>query len=232
MIIDSRGLVYGSLGMIEEALEDFRVVVPWLEDNPEYLSEDLIAMRQEWLTALEQGENPFTSEVLEQLRMDEMSPDAYPEPNLLDDFSRAHFVEILENDGFVFAGSESAENNNGIPYVAYQLVFDSCENMVMLFGSEDEIILAGMVLNNCSPNQTLAEMRWFARMLLFQNPWEDVDSILMGEYFAWELTTLNKLANDEISATGEFSLEELTFNARWQENPEGETNNLIITGGW
>ena len=64
-IIDSRGLARAMTGDIEGAIEDFKAFIAWDSDQ-EYESEK--AQRQTWIEALEQGENPFTPELLEVLR--------------------------------------------------------------------------------------------------------------------------------------------------------------------
>ncbi|NES07577.1 MAG: hypothetical protein F6K22_35220 [Okeania sp. SIO2F4] len=61
-IIDSRGLARALTGDIEEAIADFQVFVEWTDDEEEK------AQRQEWIKALQAGENPFTDEVLTELR--------------------------------------------------------------------------------------------------------------------------------------------------------------------
>ncbi|MCG8368194.1 MAG: hypothetical protein MJA27_33290, partial [Pseudanabaenales cyanobacterium] len=60
-IIDSRGLARALTGDTQGAIADFKVFVAWTSE------EDSKAQRQAWIEALEQGENPFTPEVLESL---------------------------------------------------------------------------------------------------------------------------------------------------------------------
>ena len=61
--LDSRGLVYGMLGMTEEAIADFERVLELSADDvvhpPEFWAE-----RAAWLEALKQGENPFLNKDL------------------------------------------------------------------------------------------------------------------------------------------------------------------------
>ncbi len=61
-IIDSRGLARALTGDIEGAIADFQVYVEWTSNEKDK------AQRQEWIQALQAGENPFTDEVLESLR--------------------------------------------------------------------------------------------------------------------------------------------------------------------
>jgi tetratricopeptide (TPR) repeat protein len=61
-IIDSRGLARALTGDIEGAIADFQVFVEWTTN------EERKAQRQEWIKALQAGENPFTDELLKELR--------------------------------------------------------------------------------------------------------------------------------------------------------------------
>ncbi|MEO1067611.1 MAG: tetratricopeptide repeat protein [Cyanobacteria bacterium J06638_6] len=61
-IIDSRGLARALTGDTQGAIADFQAFVEWTNN------EDSKAQRQEWIEALKQGENPFTPELLEDLR--------------------------------------------------------------------------------------------------------------------------------------------------------------------
>jgi hypothetical protein len=58
----SRGLARTLTGNIAGAIEDFQAFVEWTTD------EKAKAQRQQWIEALQKGENPFTPEVLKQLR--------------------------------------------------------------------------------------------------------------------------------------------------------------------
>jgi WD40 repeat protein/tetratricopeptide (TPR) repeat protein len=61
-IIDSRGLARALTGDTEGAIADFKFFI----ESTNY--EEARAQRQAWVEALERGENPFTPEVLEELR--------------------------------------------------------------------------------------------------------------------------------------------------------------------
>jgi hypothetical protein len=61
-ILDSRGLARALTGDISGAIADFKVYLEWAYD------EAAKAQRQEWIEALRRGENPFTPELLEELR--------------------------------------------------------------------------------------------------------------------------------------------------------------------
>ncbi|MEM1168958.1 MAG: WD40 repeat domain-containing protein [Cyanobacteria bacterium P01_H01_bin.35] len=61
-IIDSRGIARALTGDFQGANADFQVFVEWTDDEEEK------AQRQEWIKALQAGANPFTDELLQELR--------------------------------------------------------------------------------------------------------------------------------------------------------------------
>ena len=63
---DSRGLANALLGNTDAAIDDFQVYVDEFSDSEE--DRDLVEKREDWIAALEAGEDPFTPEVLEALR--------------------------------------------------------------------------------------------------------------------------------------------------------------------
>ena len=61
-IINSRGLARALTGDIEGAIADFQVYVNWTSN------EEKKTQRQEWIKALQAGENPFTDKLLKELQ--------------------------------------------------------------------------------------------------------------------------------------------------------------------
>ena len=61
-IIDSRGLARALTGDTQGAIKDFEVFVKWIDDDKQK------SQRQSWIKDLRDGKNPFTPEVLEELR--------------------------------------------------------------------------------------------------------------------------------------------------------------------
>ncbi|MBT9310677.1 hypothetical protein IXB28_00530, partial [Leptothoe kymatousa TAU-MAC 1615] len=59
---DNRGLAYALTGNTQAAIADFKTYID------RTTNQDKKAQRQQWVEALEKGENPFTPEVLESLR--------------------------------------------------------------------------------------------------------------------------------------------------------------------
>ncbi|KAA3657576.1 MAG: tetratricopeptide repeat protein [Chloroflexi bacterium] len=70
-ILDSRGLARALTGDYEGAIEDFEKVVEWFET--EYTGNDkkvLKSKREDWISILKAGENPFTAKVLRELLLE------------------------------------------------------------------------------------------------------------------------------------------------------------------
>jgi len=65
---DSRGLVYALLGDSTAAIADFGVSADWMAQQENNVWAESLARRQSWLAALRAGENPFTPEVLAEIR--------------------------------------------------------------------------------------------------------------------------------------------------------------------
>jgi len=210
-ILDSRAVVYGMLGRTEDAIKEFEQVLLLTQDDPFGLYTEMNAERQQWITLLQNGQSPFTPELLEQLRQDTIDHNALPEPELLEDYSGEHFVQVLEDNSFGLV--ESGVNDSGYEYSFYGRMAGKCASRVILFEPEREFSEAKMILNGCSLEQYIAELRWFAQFLLLNDPNQAADCISMGEWQAWELTELLKLLAGEIENTEEFSLRQFNFYA-------------------
>jgi WD40 repeat protein/tetratricopeptide (TPR) repeat protein len=65
---DSRGLAQALSGNFDAAIEDFRAFIRLAEYNQQY--EDMIPSRQLWIEELSAGINPFTEELLNELKVD------------------------------------------------------------------------------------------------------------------------------------------------------------------
>ena len=59
---DSRGMARALTGNIKGAIEDFQAFISWTDDDEQK------AQRQGWIESLRAGKNPFTPEVLEELK--------------------------------------------------------------------------------------------------------------------------------------------------------------------
>jgi tetratricopeptide (TPR) repeat protein len=65
---DSRGLTYALLGDTSAAIADFEVSADWMAQQENEVWQEPLLRRRAWLTALHAGENPFTPEVLAEIR--------------------------------------------------------------------------------------------------------------------------------------------------------------------
>jgi tetratricopeptide (TPR) repeat protein/transcriptional regulator with XRE-family HTH domain len=68
ILVDSRGVTYALLGDYEAAIVDFEVVLAWMDEQPNEGWQQPIARRRAWIEALKAGENPFTPELLAEIR--------------------------------------------------------------------------------------------------------------------------------------------------------------------
>ena len=76
---DSRGLVHGVTGSIDEALADFKVFLDWVDASEKPTCGAYYRPSRElWITALEAGDNPFDDETLRELRLRPASPGGTP----------------------------------------------------------------------------------------------------------------------------------------------------------
>lgn len=67
-IHDSRGLVYALLGDYGNAIIDFTIFVNYYEKTYRGQTFPEVEQRKAWIKAMQAGQNPFTKEVLEELR--------------------------------------------------------------------------------------------------------------------------------------------------------------------
>ncbi|MGD2026170.1 MAG: tetratricopeptide repeat protein [Anaerolineales bacterium] len=215
--LDSRAMVYGMLGRTEDAISDFEQVLEMGEDDEFGFYADLIEERKQWLEALKNGEDPFTPELLEKLQQESIDPDAYPEPEMLTDYSRQHFVQTLESDGFDFVGS--GETPAGVEYMAYGVISGECQIIVGIYGSEDEILSSRLVLNGCKDDQLRGEIGWFGRLMLLSDPYQEADDCFsLGELYAWQITEVDSLIAKDTSITNEIHISEIRFQAGWDDS--------------
>jgi tetratricopeptide (TPR) repeat protein len=63
---DSRGLALALTGKTDKAIEDFQAFVDWCKQNGCYDTSG--RQREEWITALKRGQNPFDEQLLQSLR--------------------------------------------------------------------------------------------------------------------------------------------------------------------
>jgi tetratricopeptide (TPR) repeat protein len=66
--VDSRGLAHALLGNYEQAIADFEIFIVWLEEQSGEAYRTTLNQRRDWVEQLKSGRNPFTPEVLAELR--------------------------------------------------------------------------------------------------------------------------------------------------------------------
>ena len=76
---DSRGLVNAVMGREDEAIEDFRAFLAWVDTSvKESCRPYYRPSRQSWIATLQSGGNPFDAETLRELRVRPAAPGAAP----------------------------------------------------------------------------------------------------------------------------------------------------------
>ena len=102
--LDSRGVVYAQLEMIPEAIADFQGVV-----DDAGTPATIASQRQEWLAMLEDGSNPFTPELLAELRAETavVTTTATPAPDTA--VSRSAVQQAAVEMGFIIGQTETID---------------------------------------------------------------------------------------------------------------------------
>ena len=76
---DSRGLVNGVMGRTDEAIDDFRAFLAWVDASvKESCRPHFRPSRESWIATLQSGGSPFDGETLRQLRVRPAAPGASP----------------------------------------------------------------------------------------------------------------------------------------------------------
>lgn len=68
VFMDSRGVVYALQGDYPAAIADFETYVDWLDHQPEPVNQAELDRHQAWIDALRTGQNPFTPDLLANMR--------------------------------------------------------------------------------------------------------------------------------------------------------------------
>ncbi len=182
---DGRGITYALLGRYEEAIADFEVVVTDLEEKE---FDTALAMRLNWITALEAGTSPFSPEALVELQteytqmMDE--PPVYLQEEV--DLSRTALRAKFENDGFTF---EEVEVENGEDVLIGISLAEDCKRVVKLVGSETRLKSVSLTVFECTDADIQGEFNWFMSLFLTEND-KMVDAPWLGKVFAWGITDI------------------------------------------
>jgi tetratricopeptide (TPR) repeat protein len=222
MVLDSIGLAYGMLGRTEDSIATFQEAITLLEEDEFGRYDDVIKQRKEWITAMENGEDPFTPEVVESLRQEEIDPAALPEGEVRTEHTFTYFTKFLAQDGFEYISSET--DPAGIPVDFYATMFGECFMMVGVFGDEDQFAANKLVFSGCTEEQIWGKIDWFGKLMLLADPYQDDDDcIVLGQLYAWKITEMIALIDGYITETNEVKINGIIFSSY-----RGDEGNLFI----
>lgn len=156
--LDSRGVAYAQLGMLPEAIADFQAVV-----DDAGTPAAIASQRQEWLAALAGGSNPFTPELLAELRAETavVTTTAIPAPDTA--VSRSAVQQAAVEMGFIFGEAQTIEGKE----TAMGLYADGeCMVTMGLVGPETGLTDAVLQVINCSEDTQSGVVYWFMNTVL------------------------------------------------------------------
>lgn len=218
--LDSRGVAYAMLGRTDEAVADFQKVIEEYEGSIDLPVVEIRESREKWVADLIAGVDFTGPEFLEELQAREVDPDAFPEPVRLqaEDYTRAYFSQVLQNDGFYNGGVEV--DANGVEIETHVIVFNDCTNGIFIAGPQEEIWGAQMFLYGCTQDEVLAESMWFLQLLLYEDAHANNDGIEIGRGYAWIMKDVMDVYNGEITESGEKDISGIEFTASVIDNPD------------
>lgn len=156
--LDSRGVAYAQLEMIPEAIADFQAVVDQAGTPAAIASQ-----RQGWLAALAEGSNPFTPELLAELRAETavVTTTATPAPDTA--VSRSAVQQAAVEMGFIFGEAQTIDGKE----TAMGLFADGeCMITMGLMGPETGLTNAVLQAVNCSEDTQSGVVYWFMYTVL------------------------------------------------------------------
>lgn len=156
--LDSRGVAYAQLEMIPEAMADFQAVV-----DQAGTPATIASQRQEWLAALAEGSNPFTPELLAELRAETAVVTTTATPVLDTAVSRSAVQQAAVEMGFIFGEAQTIEGKE----TAVGLYADGeCMITMGLMGPETGLTNAVLQAVNCSEDTQSGVVYWFMYTVL------------------------------------------------------------------
>lgn len=156
--LDSRGVAYAQLEMMPEAIADFQAVVD-AAGTPATIA----SQRREWVAMLEEGSNPFTPELLAELRAETavVTVTALPVPDTA--VSRSAVRQAAIEMGFIFGEAETIDGKE----TAMGLYADGeCMVTMGLMGPEKGLTNAVLQVMNCSEDTQSGVVYWFMYTVL------------------------------------------------------------------
>lgn len=156
--MDSRGVVYAQLEMIPEAIADFQAVV-----DDAGTPATIASQRQEWLAILEEGSNPFTPELLVELRAETAVVTTTATPAADTAVSRSAVQQAAVEMGFIFGEAQTIDGKE----TAMGLYADGeCMVTMGLIGPETGLTHAVLQITNCSEDTQSGVVYWFMYSIL------------------------------------------------------------------
>jgi tetratricopeptide (TPR) repeat protein len=209
--VDGRAIAYALVERFDDAINDFQVVITYLEDQGDTY-ETTLQERRDWVSALERGENPFTPEVLAGLKNDTImveEPPVYVPQDV--ESSRAAFQAKLEDTGFTF-GEIEIEDGDEVLTGTYQ--DGACKQGLKLVGPQEEIRTVYLSVFGCTDADTQGNITGFMGMFYY-NYGEDafVDSPWLGKIFAWNSTDVYYVIEGMQTDPVSIEIENIVFTA-------------------
>jgi hypothetical protein len=205
---DSRGVCYGQLGMSDQAIADFQAVVDDLAGATSSHLQAIAALRQTWLTALQEGDNPFTPQVLAELRDESRATTGTttPEPVTVAP-SRAAVQQAAKEMNFTFGDVQTIA---GQEVVMGMHVEGSCMVFLGLTGSEADLTGILIEVIGCSENAQSGAVYWL------------MDTLLPGKRekalaIVYMVVDVYDVIEGERETTGEKEIGNLIFEVRWAD---------------
>ena len=205
---DSRGVCYGQLGMSDQAIADFQAVVDDLAGTTSSHLQAIAALRQTWLTALQEGDNPFTPQVLAELRDESRATTGTttPEPVTAAP-SRAAIQQAAKEMDFTFGDVQTIA---GQEVVMGMHVEGSCMVFLGLTGSEADLTGILIEVIGCSENAQSGAVYWL------------MDTLLPGKRekalaIVYMVMDVYDVIEGEHETTGEKEIGNVIFEVRWAD---------------
>ena len=207
---DSRGVTYAQLGMLQEALADFQVVVEDLEGVADPSLRDIHTQRAEWLVLLKDGVNPITPEVLAQLRHDTSAITATSTP-APDDVAvnRSSVQDSASQEGFIFDEVDTSGDEESL---TGNLVKGSCQAVLKLVGPHNDLTAAWLQLSGCSDEAQSGRAYWFITEFL-------PDDREKAEAIVYMVMEVYYVIEGEITTTGKQEIGNVIFETKRSEAP-------------
>ncbi len=201
--LDSRGVAYAQLEMVPEAIADFQAVVDDAGTPPA-----IVGQRQEWVAMLEEGSNPFTPELLAELRAETAVVTATATPVADRAVSRLAVQQAAVEMGFIFGEAQTIDGKE----TAMGLYADGeCMVTMGLMGPETSLTHAVLQIINCSEDTQSGVVYWFMNTVL-------TSEREIAQAIIFMVEDVYYVIGGEKETTGEKVIGNVTFEVRHAED--------------